>query len=201
MPETDCLSIQTGSDFSKLLPGGYFQTKWVAEQICQKYQTAGLPCVIYRLGNVGGNTETGMWNKQDTNLAFLKICSDIGAVPTYHLPTHTSEPLSSDYLIPPNGPMPRRGSFQLPITHMELSIEMTPVNFITDVICGGIAQIRKVSGQIVHLIQPKKTPLEHVVTAFDHLNSKMKRVDTETWNGMVAEKGYTDIESRRQFSL
>eukprot|EP00928_Gymnodinium_smaydae_P022747 TRINITY_DN18_c0_g1_i1.p1 TRINITY_DN18_c0_g1~~TRINITY_DN18_c0_g1_i1.p1 ORF type:complete len:1364 (+),score=345.60 TRINITY_DN18_c0_g1_i1:82-4173(+) len=64
-----------------LLHTGYGQTKWVAEQMVRKAQQSGLPCTIYRLGNVGGPTTGSGWNPNDSNLLFLRACVERGAVP------------------------------------------------------------------------------------------------------------------------
>lgn len=42
------------------LPGGYFQSKWVNELILHKAMSAGLPVNIYRIGDVKGNSESGL---------------------------------------------------------------------------------------------------------------------------------------------
>jgi len=46
------------------LPGGYFQSKWVAEHILNEARVAGLTVNIYRIGDVKGSTEDG---KGDAN--------------------------------------------------------------------------------------------------------------------------------------
>lgn len=64
-----------------LLQTGYGQTKWVAEQLVLKASQLGLPCVVYRLGNVAGPIRGSGWNESDSNLLFLRACVERGAVP------------------------------------------------------------------------------------------------------------------------
>jgi thioester reductase-like protein len=64
-----------------LLDTGYGQTKWVAEQLVLKANELGLPCVVYRLGNLAGPLHGSGWNENDSNLLFLRACIERGAVP------------------------------------------------------------------------------------------------------------------------
>lgn len=64
-----------------LLQSGYGQTKWVAEQLVAKTSKLGLPCVIYRLGNVAGPLQGSGWNASDSNLLFMRACIEKCAVP------------------------------------------------------------------------------------------------------------------------
>ena len=47
------------------LPGGYFQSKYVAENILKKAAVLGLPINIYRIGDVKGHSEDGLGDPQN----------------------------------------------------------------------------------------------------------------------------------------
>jgi thioester reductase-like protein len=64
-----------------LLQTGYGQTKWVAEQLVAGARRLGMPCVVYRLGNVAGPLAGSGWNGSDSNLLFLRACLDRRSVP------------------------------------------------------------------------------------------------------------------------
>lgn len=51
---------------------GYAQSKWVAEKCVWQAQTAGLPVMIFRPGNVGMHSQTGAYNAQDFNSLLLR---------------------------------------------------------------------------------------------------------------------------------
>jgi amino acid adenylation domain-containing protein/thioester reductase-like protein len=51
-------------DVRDLLPGGYHQSKLVAESLVRKVRSDGLAVTIYRLGEVGPNSTTGMPNSK-----------------------------------------------------------------------------------------------------------------------------------------
>lgn len=47
------------------LPGGYFQSKWVNENILKLASDQGLPINIYRIGDVKGNSKDGLGDPQN----------------------------------------------------------------------------------------------------------------------------------------
>lgn len=47
------------------LPGGYFQSKWVAEKMLMKARASGLPVNVYRIGDVKGHSATGHGDPQN----------------------------------------------------------------------------------------------------------------------------------------
>eukprot|EP00915_Cephaloidophora_sp_WS-2016_P010325 GHVH01015008.1.p1 GENE.GHVH01015008.1~~GHVH01015008.1.p1 ORF type:complete len:1158 (-),score=184.83 GHVH01015008.1:1358-4831(-) len=206
IPELDELLLDSSSACADLLPCGYYQTKWIAEQVVRCYQRNGLPCTIYRVGNIGGNNATGMWNPKDSNLAFFRICYEIGAIPTEvdRCPTNLPQDPAERYLRMDNdsAPTSRRPSQSFPEgIESTLTMEMTPVNFIAKCICEAIPNIRAISGRTVHLIQSKRTRLDHILTAFEHLNLLLKRVTPARWNTLLKEANITDPTLLRQFNL
>ncbi|XP_038055415.1 linear gramicidin synthase subunit D-like [Patiria miniata] len=70
----NCCEDSDMSTFGDQLTDGYSQSKWVAEQLVQRAQSRGLPAVIYRPGNLSGDSVTGAWNPSDTNLLTLQGC-------------------------------------------------------------------------------------------------------------------------------
>ena len=60
---TSVLSADTTEP--KNLQNGYAQSKWVAEKLIAKVSRAGLPVIIYRLGLILADTETGACNRND----------------------------------------------------------------------------------------------------------------------------------------
>ncbi len=57
------------------LKGGYKQSKWVAEGLVLEAQKRGLPCCIYRLGRVMGDSKTGITqNLNDLLISMMKVC-------------------------------------------------------------------------------------------------------------------------------
>jgi fatty acid CoA ligase FadD9 len=93
-----CIPIQYISTMSVLPPGmthetsidnispdhlksGYAQSKWVAEKLIASASRFNLPVVIYRLGSIGANTETGACNPHDFNTLFVGTIMKIGYYP------------------------------------------------------------------------------------------------------------------------
>ena len=53
----------------------------MAEQLVTKARDRGLPVVIYRPGNIGGDSNNCFWNPQDMNLAILQAITSTNAAP------------------------------------------------------------------------------------------------------------------------
>ena len=87
-PETgakDCAEDADITLLNKKLVSGYGQSKWVAERLVQKARSRGLPAIVFRPGNMGGDSgEHGgsqTWNPSDLNYLFLTGCIQLGAAP------------------------------------------------------------------------------------------------------------------------
>ncbi|MEH2127083.1 non-ribosomal peptide synthase/polyketide synthase [Nostoc sp.] len=63
------------------LPGGYAQSKWVAEKMVMMARDRGLPCSIYRLGRITWHSQTGVWNSNDMFYRFIKSCIQLKSAP------------------------------------------------------------------------------------------------------------------------
>jgi thioester reductase-like protein len=111
---------------SSKLEGGYAQSKWVAEQLVYTAMKGGLPAVVYRCGNLSGDSKTAAWNKKDSNLQFMQACVHAGAAPIFARDNETA-----------------------------LSFEMTPVDFVSSFITANIFKIRLASQKTFHVIQPE----------------------------------------------
>jgi amino acid adenylation domain-containing protein/thioester reductase-like protein/non-ribosomal peptide synthase protein (TIGR01720 family) len=68
-------------DHSDRLPGGYEQSKWVAEKLVTLARSRGLPVTIYRPGRITGDSCTGVWNTKDFTSTMIKSCILIGSAP------------------------------------------------------------------------------------------------------------------------
>ncbi|CAF0978335.1 unnamed protein product [Adineta steineri] len=64
------------------LKSGYAQSKWVAEKLIANANRSGLPVIIYRLGSIWGDTETGACNQNDIYTLLLAAIMKIGCYPT-----------------------------------------------------------------------------------------------------------------------
>lgn len=54
------------------LPGGYFQSKWINENILQLASKAGIPVNVYRIGDVKGDSENGLGDPQNFGNLFMQ---------------------------------------------------------------------------------------------------------------------------------
>ncbi|MBP6985093.1 MAG: thioester reductase domain-containing protein [Alphaproteobacteria bacterium] len=63
------------------LYGGYAQTKWVAEKLMHGAAEKGIPISVYRLGRIGGDSQTGFWPQNDFIYCFLKTVHDLSSIP------------------------------------------------------------------------------------------------------------------------
>lgn len=61
---------------------GYFQSKWVAEQLLAQARAHGLPVTIYRPGVIMGDSHSGRWDNHDDFLCrLIKGCIQLGRWP------------------------------------------------------------------------------------------------------------------------
>jgi len=61
---------------------GYFQSKWVAEQLLNQAREQGLPVTIYRPGVIMGDSHSGRWDNHDDFLCrLIKGCIQLGRWP------------------------------------------------------------------------------------------------------------------------
>ena len=61
---------------------GYTNTKWASEWLLWKAKENGIPVDIYRLGQITGNSKTGISNYKNNNLTkFIIGCIDMGYAP------------------------------------------------------------------------------------------------------------------------
>ncbi|KAF9770302.1 hypothetical protein IL306_012181 [Fusarium sp. DS 682] len=62
---------------------GYSRSKYVAEQICAKAAAeVGLPVAIVRIGQIVGDTVSGIWNTSEAVPLMIRSAQTIGALPT-----------------------------------------------------------------------------------------------------------------------
>ena len=76
-----CLETQDIDEFADLLTGGYPQAKWVAEKLVWQAVDRGLSVIIYRPGNVGPHTQTGVTNLNDFQFMILDACQQLQQAP------------------------------------------------------------------------------------------------------------------------
>jgi len=60
---------------------GYAQSKWVSEQLVWNAMAAGVPGVIYRLGEIGSHSTLPIVNKDDALSGFLQACQGLNKIP------------------------------------------------------------------------------------------------------------------------
>jgi thioester reductase-like protein len=60
---------------------GYIQSKWVAEKLVLLARDRGLPICIYRPGRISGNSQTGVFNRNDFLYQLIIGCVQLGCVP------------------------------------------------------------------------------------------------------------------------
>lgn len=64
---------------------GYAESKAVAEKLVQAASDHGLPVCIYRLDDVIGHSDTGVWNTDDFFSRYVKGCIQIGLAPQINI--------------------------------------------------------------------------------------------------------------------
>ncbi|XP_033112958.1 linear gramicidin synthase subunit D-like isoform X1 [Anneissia japonica] len=69
---TNCMETDDMQKYAPFLTDGYGQTKWVAEQLVLRAKSRGLPVIVYRLGNLSGDSKTAFWNPMDSNLLAIQ---------------------------------------------------------------------------------------------------------------------------------
>ncbi|ELT91031.1 hypothetical protein CAPTEDRAFT_168750 [Capitella teleta] len=79
--EQSCSETSDMNVYADRLTDGYSQSKWVGEQLVLKAIERGLPAAVYRLGNLSGESEHGVWNPQDFNLLMIQGCLNAGMAP------------------------------------------------------------------------------------------------------------------------
>ena len=67
--------------FVNRMEGGYNQAKWVAERLVWQAVSRGLPVCIFRPGNIGHHSGTGMVNPNDFLSLIIKACARLGCAP------------------------------------------------------------------------------------------------------------------------
>ncbi len=67
--------------FVDRMEGGYNQAKWVAERLMWSAMSRGLPVCIFRPGNIGHHSVTGVINPNDFQTMIIKACLRSGCVP------------------------------------------------------------------------------------------------------------------------
>ena len=67
--------------FVDRMEGGYNQAKWVAERLVWSAMARGLPVCIFRPGNIGHHTSTGVVNPNDFQTLIIKACVRSGWAP------------------------------------------------------------------------------------------------------------------------
>lgn len=75
---------QTITDWSVAEPLGYAQSKYVAERLLDSAAAAGLPCVVWRVGQVAGPImiEGSMWNRREWLPSLIASSLFLGKIPT-----------------------------------------------------------------------------------------------------------------------
>jgi thioester reductase-like protein len=63
------------------LSTGYAQSKWVAEQLVSQAGERGIPVSIYRIGDIGSDSRTGVWSTKEMLTRIIKACIQLGCAP------------------------------------------------------------------------------------------------------------------------
>ena len=67
--------------FVDRMEGGYNQAKWVAERLVWSAESRGLPVCMYRPGNIGHHSVTGVNNPNDFLTLIIKACLRVNCAP------------------------------------------------------------------------------------------------------------------------
>ena len=79
--DTPYLENDRIADFVDRMEGGYNQGKWVAECLVWSAVSRGLPVCLYRPGNIGHHSGTGVVNPNDFLSLIMKACVRSGLAP------------------------------------------------------------------------------------------------------------------------
>ena len=79
--ETPYLENSEIGAFVDRMEGGYNQAKWVAEKLMWSAMSRGLPVCIFRPGNIGHHSTTGVVNPNDFQTMIIKACLRSECVP------------------------------------------------------------------------------------------------------------------------
>lgn len=60
---------------------GYGRSKWVVEKILERAKSAGARAGVLRIGQLAGDTQTGVWNETEAWPLMFKSANTIGALP------------------------------------------------------------------------------------------------------------------------
>jgi amino acid adenylation domain-containing protein/thioester reductase-like protein len=69
------------TDPGAVSPGGYEQTKWVAERMVSRAAERGIPVTIYRPGRISGHRTTGVTRADDAFWHYVRACVELGVAP------------------------------------------------------------------------------------------------------------------------
>jgi thioester reductase-like protein len=81
----DNIMFEVEPDYQvRSLKNGYGISKWVAENLIVQIKKRGLKVFTYRLGNIFGQSNTGLTNLNDFLLITIKGCIQLGYAPNWH---------------------------------------------------------------------------------------------------------------------
>ena len=80
--DTPYLENNRIDDWVDRMEGGYNQAKWVAERLVWSAIDRGLPVCIFRPGNIGHDSSTGVVNPNDFLSLIIKACARSGCAPS-----------------------------------------------------------------------------------------------------------------------
>ena len=77
-----------GSETAPLPPlaevhGGYSQSKWVSEKLCELAASRGVPVCVHRPGRIVGHSASGACNTDDFLFRMLKGCVQLECYPAF----------------------------------------------------------------------------------------------------------------------
>ncbi|ELS00500.1 amino acid adenylation enzyme/thioester reductase family protein [Xenococcus sp. PCC 7305] len=79
--QLEIISEDTPIEHCEQIPGGYTQSKWVAEKLIAIARDRGIPTTIYRPGRISGHSQTGACNPDDHTFRMIRGCIQMGTVP------------------------------------------------------------------------------------------------------------------------
>ncbi|WP_329172616.1 non-ribosomal peptide synthetase [Streptomyces sp. NBC_01477] len=150
------ITESTPSGPASALPGGYAQSKWVAEGLVDLARERGLPVAVYRPGRISGDTTTGACQDRDLLWQLIKGCLQAEAVPD--LPSGSTDWVPVDY------------------------VSAATVALVTS---GGAAN-GAAGGGTYHLTNPEAPGLDRVFDAAARLGHEVRTVPVADWQARVA---------------